>query len=249
MEQFGATADHYVASTSHAAGDDLPRMLDLAAPGPRDRLLDIATGGGNVARVFSPHVADVVASDLTPRMLAAAEADFARLGLANVRMAEADAEALPFADESFEIVTCRIAPHHFPHPDRFIAEAARVLVPGGRFLLVDTTVRAGDIGDFWNRFELRRDPSHVRSLTANEWSSLIRENGLTLRAVEHYPKRHVFAEWVARADVPGRGMTELITMLRDAAPGVATTYRLEWQGDELIAFTDVKTLFFATKAV
>lgn len=247
MDQFGATAEYYVASTSHAAGDDLPRMLELAAPHPTDRLLDIATGGGNVARVFSPHVAEVVASDLTPRMLDAAEASFARLGLTNVRMAKADAEDLPFPDASFEIVACRIAPHHFPHPDRFVAEAARVLTTGGRLLLVDTTVPQGDLGVFWNQFEATRDPSHVRSLTTEEWSGLIRATGLDLRAIEPYPKRHVFADWVARADVPGDGVAGLLDLLRAAPSTTAETYALEWQGDTLLAFTDVKTLFFGVK--
>lgn len=248
MEQFGATAQHYVASTSHKAGDDLPRMLELAAPRPTDRLLDIATGGGNVARVFSPHVAEVIASDLTPKMLAAAAASFAELGLANVRMAEADAEDLPFPDSSHEIVTCRIAPHHFPRPDRFIQESSRVLAPGGHFLLVDTTVPAGKLGEFWNRFEATRDPSHVRSLPVDEWTGLIRAGGLDLRAVEPYPKRHIFADWVGRADVPGARLTEMLALLRAAPPTTADVYELEWDGDDLVAFTDVKTLFFATKA-
>lgn len=248
MDQFGATADYYVASTSHAAGDDLPRMIELAAPRPTDRLLDIATGGGNVARVFSPHVAEVVASDLTPRMLVAVEAAFARLGLTNVRVAEADAEDLPFPDGSFEIVTCRIAPHHFPHPDRFVAEAARVLVPGGRFLLVDTTVPPGEIGAFWNRFEAIRDPSHVRALSTGEWSEITERSGLELHAVEPYPKRHVFADWVARAEVPGDGITGLLTALQSAPPAVVEAYALEWDGVDLVAFSDVKTLFFAQKA-
>ena len=248
-DQFGATAEYYVASTSHAAGDDLPRMLHLAAPVSTDRLLDIATGGGNVARVFSPHVAEVVASDLTPRMLAAAAAAFAKLGLVNVHTAEADAEALPFADASFEIVTCRIAPHHFPHPGRFIAEAARVLAPGGRFLLVDTTAPSGRIGEFWNGFEAARDPSHVRSLPSDEWADLIRASGLDLRSVEPYPKRHVFADWVARADVPGDGVAGLLALLRAAPPEIAEAYALEWDGDALLAFSDVKTLFFAQKGV
>ena len=247
MEQFGATAEYYVASKSHQAGDDLPRMIELAEPRPVDRLLDIATGGGNVARVFSPHVGEVVASDLTPRMLAAVEASFAKLGLTNVRIAEADAEQLPFEDSAFDIVTCRIAPHHFPHPDRFVAEAARVLRPGGRFLLVDSTVPPGDVGEFWNRFELMRDPSHVRTLTTDEWSALIRQSGLELRVVEDYPKRHDFAEWVERADVPGAGIEGLLAAVREAGAAVNEYARTEWDGDRLVAFTDVKTLFFAVK--
>ncbi len=247
MEQFGATAEYYVASKSHQAGDDLPRMIELAEPRPTDRLLDIATGGGNVARVFSPHVAEVVASDLTPRMLAAVEASFAKLGLTNVRIAEADAEQLPFEDASFEIVTCRIAPHHFPHPDRFVAEAARVLKPGGRFLLVDSTVPEGEVDEFWNRFEMMRDPSHVRTLTTEKWTSLIRQNGLDLQVVEDYPKRHEFADWVARADVPGTGIDGLLAAIRDAGEAVKVHAHTEWDGDRLIAFTDIKTLFFAKK--
>jgi SAM-dependent methyltransferase len=247
MEQFGATAEYYVASKSHQAGDDLPRMIELAQPRPSDRLLDIATGGGNVARVFSPHVGEVVASDLTPRMLAAVEASFAERGLTNVRCAEADAEQLPFEDACFHIVTCRIAPHHFPHPDRFVAESARVLRPGGRFLLVDSTVPPGEVGEFWNRFELMRDPSHVRTLATDEWATLIRNSGLDLRAVEDYPKRHDFADWVARADVPGAGIDGLLGAIRDAGRDVNAHAQTEWDGDRLIAFTDVKTLFFATK--
>ena len=248
MEQFGATAEYYVASKSHQAGDDLPRMIELAQPRSTDRLLDIATGGGNVARVFSPHVGEVVASDLTPRMLAAVETSFTKLGLTNVRIAEADAEQLPFEDASFDIVTCRIAPHHFPHPDRFVEEAARVLRLDGRFLLVDSTVPAGAVGEFWNRFEKMRDPSHVRTLTKDEWSSVIRSAGFDLRAVEDYPKTHVFADWVARADVPGEGITGLVSALRGASPALAEHARLVWDGDDLVQFTDTKTLFFATKA-
>lgn len=247
IDQFGATANHYVASTSHQSGDDLPRMIELGRPTASDRLLDVATGGGNVARVFAPHVGQVIASDLTPRMLAAADASFAALGLANVRTVESDAECLPFPDGSFDIVTCRIAPHHFPHPDRFVAESARVLGAAGRFLMVDSTVPAGEIGVFWNRFELMRDPSHVRTLLTDEWAALIRKSGMELRAVEDFPKRHVFADWVERAEVPGSIVDRLLDALRAAPPAVRTYAQLEWDGDRLVAFTDVKTLFFAVK--
>ena len=245
MAQFGATAENYAASRSHQQGADLDRMIELAQPQSTDRLLDIATGGANVARVFAPHVGSALATDLTPAMLAAAETALRARGIGNVEFAEADAEDLPFPDRSFEIVTCRIAPHHFPRPDRFVAEVARVLTPGGRFLLVDSTVPAGEAGDFWNRFERVRDASHVRSLTVDGWCALIRDAGLDLRTVEPYPKRHDFADWIGRADVSAERRAEMVSMLLSAPPGLRETFKVETDGDAIIAFTDVKTLFFA----
>src|SRR6266545_7095190 len=137
QDQFGATAQSYVTSQSHAHGDDLQRMIELARPRGDERMLDIATGGGHTALAFAPHVREVVASDLTPRMLAAAEAFIRGQGVTNVLFEPADAEELPFADASFDIVTARIAPHHFPNPRRFVHQAVRVLRPGGLFLLDD----------------------------------------------------------------------------------------------------------------
>ncbi|HWK79360.1 MAG TPA: methyltransferase domain-containing protein, partial [Thermomicrobiales bacterium] len=137
LAQYGAVGDAYVRSTGFAVANDLARMVELARPVSTDRVLDIATGGGHVAVTFAPHVARVIASDLTPEILHHAAAYFAERGLANVETALADAEALPFPDDAFQIVTCRIAPHHFPDVPRFVAEAWRVLKPGGTFALVD----------------------------------------------------------------------------------------------------------------
>src|SRR3954465_14643180 len=142
--QYGSVGDAYVKSAGHATGKDLGRMVEVARPQLTDRLLDIATGGGHVARTFSPFVGQIVASDLTPEILHHAGVAFAEQGLVNIETRIADAESLPFGDSSFEIVTCRIAPHHFPHPDRFVNEVARVLTPGGRFILIDSTVPGGD---------------------------------------------------------------------------------------------------------
>ncbi len=76
-------------------------------------MLDVATGGGHVAYTFAPHVERVWASDITQEMLDMVKKEAAKRGLANVRTTYAKAEALPFEDESFDLVTCRIAPHHF----------------------------------------------------------------------------------------------------------------------------------------
>src|SRR5215211_8937572 len=109
QDQFGATAQSYVTSQSHAHGDDLQRMIELARPRGNQRLLDIATGGGHTALAFAPYVREVVATDLTPRMLEVAEAFIRQQGATNVTFQIADAEALPFPAADFDIVTTRIA--------------------------------------------------------------------------------------------------------------------------------------------
>lgn len=245
--QYGRVGDAYVTSVGHATGDDLARMVTLARPQSSDTLLDIATGGGHVARVFSPLVGRVIASDLTPEMLATAERYLTGLGLGNVTYLEADAEALPLADVSVGLVTCRIAPHHFPHPDRFVAEAARVLRPGGRFVLVDSTVPAGPAGDWFNAVEQRRDPSHVRSLPIPEWQRLVEGANFALDAVESFPKRHDYAEWTARSRMTDADRDALARAILAADPSWQAEFAVERDDDRLIAFTDVKTLFVARK--
>jgi SAM-dependent methyltransferase len=223
-------------------------MVELANPLPTDRLLDLATGGGHVARTFAPLVASVVASDLTPEILGHAGRYLADQGLANVETAIVDAEAIPFPDATFDLVTCRIAPHHFPNPDRFVAESARVLRPGGRFVLVDSTVPEGKIGDFYNRFELLRDPSHVRSLTVEEWLALlIGAAGLRVDAVESFTKRHDFADWTGRSGMTGDDRARLERMMLDAGDDIRDQFKVEIEDGRLAGFTDTKTLFVAVR--
>ena len=133
--QFGANASNYAMSAVHAKGASLDRMVELVDPQSHWHCLDIATAAGHTAFAFAPHVAEVTATDLTDEMvdLAATRADEKQL--TNVRTQVADAEELPFGDESFDLVTCRIAPHHFPNQLAFIAEASRVLASGGTFAL------------------------------------------------------------------------------------------------------------------
>src|ERR1700719_3507729 len=140
QEQFGATAAHYLTSKPHAKGKSLERLVELAKPQPGWRVLDVATGGGHVAYAFAPHVARVWATDITPEMVDQVRREAAKKGLANVRAAYAKAEALSFDDASFDLVTCRIAPHHFDSIPAFVSEVHRVLKLGGLFGLVDNVV-------------------------------------------------------------------------------------------------------------
>jgi ubiquinone/menaquinone biosynthesis C-methylase UbiE len=166
-------------------------------------------------------------------MLTVARDQARQRGIDNVGFHEADAEDLPFDDASFDGVTCRIAPHHFPRPERFVAEAVRVLRPGGRFGLVDNMVDA-EAADFVNRFEKRRDPSHVRALALEEWLELIGAAGLEILAVETITKRMVFQAWADNMSVPDQTRVELLADL-ESAPPAATTYlrpELGGRGDQ-----------------
>ncbi|HWV35396.1 MAG TPA: methyltransferase domain-containing protein [Thermomicrobiales bacterium] len=245
--QYASVGDAYVKSAGHATGSDLARMVALAAPDPGDRMLDIATGGGHVARAFAPHTGEIVASDLTPEILGHAERAFAEWGLGNVSTAVADAENLPFDDASFDLVTCRIAPHHFPDPAAFVQEVARVLRAGGRFALVDSTVPEGEDGAFFNRFEKLRDPSHVRSLTIGEWTALLEAAGFTVEAVESFAKRHDFADWTARSRTSEDDRRELANMLLNAPEDRQHMFGVEIADGLVQGFTDTKTLFFARR--
>lgn len=201
--QFGRYAASYVTSAIHAAGSDLAYMVSNAPVSPNARLLDVATGAGHVANAFAPLVGQVTACDLTPEMLDAAKRLIAENGRTNVEFTAADAERLPFADAVYDVVTCRIAAHHFTDVPAFAAEAHRVLKPGGSLLLIDNVApERPELDAFYNEVEKQRDLSHVRAWKKSEWIRLLETAGFAIEAVIRFPKIFVFADWCDRVGVP-----------------------------------------------
>jgi ubiquinone/menaquinone biosynthesis C-methylase UbiE len=191
-------------------------------PKPDWRALDIATGGGHTALAFAPRVREVVATDITRPMLEAAERFIRGKGVANVSFEEADACALPYEAPEFDLVTCRVAPHHFPDCARFVREMARVLKPGGIAAMVDNVVPEDPAtDDYINAFEKFRDPSHVRALTASEWLRLFADSGFALVATETFRKARDFDAWAGLQTVSDSVMAELKRRLEHAPAGAA----------------------------
>lgn len=247
--QFGASAEDYVTSATHAAGADLEQLVAWTEGGPEKRALDVATGGGHTALALAPHYGRVIATDLTARMLATARAFIQGRGARNVAFQLADAEALPFGDAAFDLVTCRIAPHHFARVERFAREVARVLKPGGVFLLEDSIV-PGDpaLAGFLNQAEALRDPTHVRTLSRHEWRDLLTGAGLRVEAERVFPKTHGFTQWVTRARTPEANRRALVELFRSASPAARAAFRLEFTaGGEALAHGDEKALIKARK--
>ena len=244
QEQFGRAATAYVHSRGHAEGDDLERIVELAQATPNDAVLDIATGGGHTALALARVAGTVMATDLTPEMLTAAEGHIRGAGMPNVSFRIADAQALPFDDASFDLVTCRIAPHHFPLPAAFAREVRRVLRPGGRFLLEDSIVPAGEPGAFLNRVEAVRDPSHVRSLTLDEWWTVLLDAGFDIRRIETFRRRHELTDWMERMQTPPDAQSDVHAAFAAAPPTARFAFAIEYDDTgAAVAYWDQKALW------
>jgi ubiquinone/menaquinone biosynthesis C-methylase UbiE len=153
--------------------------LALARPRPSDVLLDVATGTGAVLRIFRDHVRHAVGIDISAEMLAVARRELAEPAETRPLLLRGDGETLPFADESFDLVTCSRALHHTPRPQDVVAEIARVLLPGGRVVVYDnTTYEQPELAREHNVVETIRDVSHFRTLPVTELVERLEAAGL-----------------------------------------------------------------------
>lgn len=223
QERYTQFADGYVRSVTHARGADLDLLVELAQPQADWQVLDVATGGGHTALKFAPHVKRVTASDLTPAMLDKARDFIIGQGVTTVDFKLADAEHLPFEAAQFDLVTCRIAPHHFPDIGQFVREATRVLVEDGILLVQDHVLPDDDqTASVVDGFEKRRDPSHHHALSRSAWIDCFEKAGLTVTNTREMTKRHHLIEWAKRQgndDETIQTLRQIVTNASDAVRG------------------------------
>jgi SAM-dependent methyltransferase len=186
------------------------------------RALDVATGGGHTALGLARGGTWTVASDLTRPMLHAARKHLTANGPPGVQYVQLDAEQIPFAGGSFDVVTCRIAPHHFPDVAQFVREAARVTQPGGIVAVVDQ-LTPGDpkAARYINAYERLRDPSHVWAYGHVEWEAFFVSAGLEIEHYEEFDTWHELTAWAERMGNDAPTITRLRAMLIHAPAPVA----------------------------
>ncbi|MDO9555960.1 MAG: class I SAM-dependent methyltransferase [Coriobacteriia bacterium] len=247
VERFGMRAAGYRDSATHRSGRDLELLIEQVAPRPGERALDVATGAGHVALALARAGARVTVTDLTPAMLEEARAHLESEGIA-ARYQIADATQLPFPDAYFDLVTCRIAAHHFADVQAFFAEVERVLVPGGRLGFQDQTLPPqGTSAVMVDAFERLRDPSHNQSYTAETWAILAGRAGLEVTFTELVDKHHDFAEWTAIQDCSPKTVRELEAIMAECPPAMAEWSAPEYDDGSLVAFRNRHLVMLARK--
>jgi len=192
-ELWNERAEAYRTSATHASGDDLDLVVEWCEPAKGVTVLDVATGGGHVARRLREAGAEVVTVDAAPGM----QPDVV-----------APADHLPFADSSFDVVACRIAAHHFPDALAAVKEMARVARE--RVVLEDNTFTSEDAEEA----DKLRDPSHVRNHSVAEWRAFFEATGLEIADEATMVRDTDFADWLDRTETPEEER-ERITELLD----------------------------------
>ena len=231
-ESFSRVAANYTKSTFHASSARLQEVVDLARPRPGDLVLDVATGTGNTAFALAPYVRRVIGLDLTREMLDEARKIAAEREIANVDWVIGDAAHLPFQDETFDIYVVRAAPHHFPDVDQCLAEAYRVLKPDRDAAFIDCAPPA-PARDVLHQVEMRRDPSHIRSLTVDEWVARLERAGFEVEMATARELDWNFEEWMGNMAVGPELSMELAQVIESAEGEARAQLHPERRGGKL----------------
>ncbi|MCX8083696.1 MAG: class I SAM-dependent methyltransferase [Calditerrivibrio sp.] len=234
---FDNSAQNYLLSTDHARGDDLKIVREYFSHKKFHKLLDVATGVGHFTGVFNAD--EKYAVDLSFNMLNISKKNFP-IKLACI----AEATCLPFKTGSFDVVTCRIAMHHFQKPDLFFKEVYRILVHKGYFVLIDSIVDVDDA--YLNVIEFVRDNSHIRSMTVKEIINLSYEL-FRLEFFFNIYKEHNFIEWATRLGADENKVMVIKDKFLALPEHVKDELLLKIENNNIKSYTDKKGLFIFTK--
>jgi SAM-dependent methyltransferase len=185
-------AEAYRQSATHAEGPDLDVLERWAGAGDGLHALDVATGGGHLARRLETAGYTVTTIDPSPAMRPTIVSR---------------AEELPFASASFDLVATRLAAHHFADIGQAVAELARV--SRGPVLVEDVLF----MSDAVEQAEVIRDPSHVENYSEDRWRALLEGAGVEIQEVVTMERAMSFSAWLERCGCEGEDAEQCAALL------------------------------------
>lgn len=208
-------------------------------------VLDVAAGAGHLARAIAPLAHQVIAFDLTPEMLTAGKAAADTAGTTNLIFERGDAAALPYLDDSFDLVVSRFAVHHFAEPERQISEMVRVCRPGGRVAIIDLVTADPALAESHNELERRRDPSHRTALGPERMAALIEAGGAALEQEISTDQELDVERWLAQAGTSRETADEIRAALAGELEGGPPTGMRPLRANGELCFTQRWAIFVA----
>lgn len=197
-DQFSRQAEFFARSPELHGDAQLKPLIDAAQPQSHEAMIDLACGPGTVVTAFAPLVRRAVGVDATEAMLDEARRLAREKRLENIEWRASSVYDLPFADGSFDIVTCRFAFHHLQEPARAFAEMLRLCRGGGRVVLCDGVAPTDpEKAAAFNATERFRDPSTARFLTLSSLLDLFVAAGLSRPTTQPFHVTYAIEELVA----------------------------------------------------
>ncbi len=248
QRMFGSQAAMYATSQVHIHDNRLTTLQRMIADFPAaEWAIDLGTGAGFTAFAAAEYASRVIASDVTLEMLLETRRIAGERRLPNVGLCQNPAEALPFASDSIDLVTCRAAGHHFTDLGAAFDEIHRILKPGAALVMADSVSPEDDALALWyNDVELRRDFSHVENRKVSVLVQMLEDRNL--KVVEQHDERTymTFNDWVKRTATPEAEVAGLRRDFANATPHAKETFLIEERGDDF-AFAWPSLVFKAVK--
>lgn len=236
QEQFARQSHRY------GAGHILENIEDvrdavavIALPNPA-KVLDVATGGGHTGLYLAGLGHEVTLADIARPMLDRAEKTALERGL-SIKTQLHPAEEFPNPSETFDLVTCRVAAHHFSQPERFVSETARVLKRHGWFLLIDGSVQDDEpeAENWMHTIEKLRDPSHHRFLTPRQWTKLCEANHLQVVETKLVPLKQPDLTWYFEtAATTPENRQKVLELIKGAPESARKLFRLGTEEEKIV---------------
>ncbi len=221
---------------TYADEEGLAWMLAELPMSAESEVLDVATGTAEFARALAPHVSSVVGVDATDAMLEQGARFVRENGIENIEFRKGIVQALPFEDQSFDIVASRYAFHHFEDPAPVVAEMARVCRTEGHVIIVDIVAPEKAMAEEYNYYERLCDPSHTRCLDFDEFQALFRESGLDVISARQRDIEEGALEWMDFSLTPEKNREEMLQALDTELSGGAKTGLAPYTRDSVLYF-------------